>query len=280
MSTRLPPEATDPSFRIGQSTTIQGTGAVGAPGAAALPDDDEPTARSMALNFADEPVERPALEGAKPGTKQDPTRPTNQQILKSEQRTKDSKTNKSVERRHDELVAQGKRKEKLREEKIDQEKRLIKNKKLAIAADVDRVKRKKLVAQHEVELKKKKALSTQYEVEQKKKKLAWRAEVYAQDKKRALKVQEANGSAARSSAKSAALRSAAAKGVHTNSIDPNALAVQSGAPLIGPAPTADAGDMPAVASAGGGDAPSTGGGGGGEAPSTGGGGGGGGTQTA
>lgn len=262
MSTRLPPEATDPSFRIGQSTTVQGTGAVGAPGAAALPDDDEPTARSMALNFADEPVERPALEGAKPGTKQDPTRPTNQQIVKAEQKTKDLKSNKSVERRHDEIVALDKRKAKIRQQKHDEETRKIRNQKLQIAAEVDRAKRKKLGLAHEIELKKKKQ--------------AWGKEIFNQDKKRALKVQEANSASAKSSAKSAALRQAAIKGVHANKVDPTAAAALGTTPLVSSAAQVGGGDT------GGADigAAAVGGGGGdGGASTGGGGGGGGGTQT-
>ncbi len=113
MSTRLPPEVTDPSFRIGQSTTLQGPGAVGAPGTAALPDDDEPTARSMALNFADEPVERPALENT------NTTRPTSQQLVKEDVQAREGKTNKSAELRHDLNVAGQKRKEKFQAERMD-----------------------------------------------------------------------------------------------------------------------------------------------------------------
>src|SRR6185295_5075328 len=262
MSTRLPPEVTDPSFRIGQSTTVHPTGAAGATAAGALPDDDEPTSRSMALNFADEPVDRPALQNTKPAVvQQSATRPTNQQIVKQDVQAREAKTNKSAELRHDLSVASQKRKQKLQEEANNEATRKARNKKLELVAAADRAHRKKLATEHDVELKKKR--------------LAFRAEIYTQDKKRALKVQEANTANAKSSAKSAAIRQAAIKGVHANKIDPNAAAALGTSPLVTSAPQIGEGggggaDIGAAAVGGGG------GGDGGGAVSTGGGGGGGG----
>jgi len=267
---------TDPSFRIGQSTTVHPTGAAGATAAGALPDDDEPTSRSMALNFADEPVDRPALQNTKPAVvQQSATRPTNQQIVKQDVQAREAKTNKSAELRHDLSVASQKRKErfqqeaqsnqkrkqKLREEANNEATRKARNKKLELVAAADRAHRKKLATEHDVELKKKR--------------LAFRAEIYTQDKKRALKVQEANTANAKSSAKSAAIRQAAIKGVHANKIDPNAAAALGTSPLVTSAPQIGEGggggaDIGAAAVGGGG------GGDGGGAVSTGGGGGGGG----
>lgn len=268
MSTRLPTEVTDPSFRLGLSTTVQqpgatgATGVTGAPatGAHALPDDDEPTARTMLANFG-EPAERPAMQGA-----ESPNRPSQAQLGLDGQHAHDNKINKSDDRRKAEvekkskqelnlkLQAQKNEKQKLNQ-KLDVEKAAKQrlNNKLNVQSDKARGQRNRSsILGAEVDRAKRKKLDVAYAVEAKNKKLLNREGIFIEDKKRAMKVQEGNKAAAKGAAASSAIRSAAVKGVHPNSVAPNAARPAEQAPSAAPAVGIAAGDAPAAAVGGGG----------------------------